>query len=211
MEKTTTKVSQELCKGRCSITYGAVQDFANDVTIQSVRRTQMNVRTGAEVAGSGQNVQPVNLNRNMQAELRRFLRRFLHANEDCQPGCYCDSFGQITTRLETINLTLTMQRDEERTWGWIDSSDVPVPEIVDKVKSGQLTALDASTGRPLVFNPDLDEVGTTHITCCGGFRKTLEIQIMNRFKYEIAIRAKLTLSTEQGECRTLDISGGTVV
>lgn len=211
METTTTKVSDERCSGRCGITYGSVQDYANDVTIRAVTKTQLNVRTGAEVASTRQNVPPANLDPEIQAQLRRFLRRFVYESHDCRPGCYCDSFGQIETRQETVTLTLAIVRNETRTWAWIDPGQDTVQETIEKVKSGQAAAIDNNTGQPVTFDPDLDDIGSTNVNCCGGFRKLMDLEIVNRFKYVIEIEAKLTLATEEGECKPIGGSGGTVV
>ncbi len=207
--ETTTKISDERCGGRCSITYGSVQDYANDVTIRSVKKIQLNIRTGTEVAGSAQNVPPANLNQEIQAQLRRFLGRFVYESDDCQPGCYCDSFGQIETRRETIGFTLTLERNETRAWAYIELGEHTKEEMIQKLKSGQATGTDVDTGRPIPLDPDRDDIGSTVVNCCG--KEYLDFEIVNRFRYEIELEAKLTLATEEGECKPIGGAGGTIV
>jgi hypothetical protein len=199
------------CVGPCSVTYVSVKNVATDVTIRSVRRTRLNLATGAPVPGGAENVPTAQLSREVLRWLRRHLGNFVRSAESCAPGCYCDTYGQITTANAVETFTLTHETDEERTTVWLNPPpNAKIQDLVDQVVSGQTTATDVQSGKPYSFDPTTDRAGSTSLNCCG--QPTLEIQILNRVSYELQIRARLELLTETGECRSLEgFSGGIVV
>lgn len=204
----TRKVSAG-CGGRCSVTRGHVENYANDVTIQSVTKNQVNMLTGANVPNTTQNVPPENLPQDIQQQLQDFLDDFVSEAEVCDPGCYCSSFGEIITREETFNSTITTHNEVVRIDAWTNAGQMNLQQAMDAVSQGQLEPINDQTGQASVFNPALDGFGNVFLNCCAV--PTFEFQIVNRFKFDIVLQLTATLATEEGECQSVDGgSGGTV-
>lgn len=190
------------CGGTCRITIARSDNINNDLTIRSVTKVQLNVNTGAEVPNSRQNIALADVPADIINELKSILGEFIYENKACEPGCYCDSFGNVTTRQETFtNATISLFRDVKIGAAYTPMGSDNVDQTIEKLKSGQKPALDNATNKPVAIDPDLDRIDQTAINCCGQI--IMQFDIVNEYKYDIVFDLKTNLMTEEGECRSI--------
>lgn len=203
------------CRGPCSVTYAQVTDLTS-VVIRSIRRVQLNVRTGAEIAGTQTTIPPASIPNWLRRAFESRLRNFSYRSDDCAPGCYCDSSGQTSTSQENITGKFTFLEKPRRAQGNAKVPFHPISgglmsdeETIREVLSGSLAAHDSKHGNPLPIDPALDELLATGRNCCANIY--LELDVLNHFKNEIDFTAPAALVNETGTCRRLMTLQGKIV